>query len=134
MTKPTATVRNLTYARDLDLCVSCGAESPLSWQHRESSGSGGRGVKAPVLTAADGVTACVFCNVRFEADLQSLALAMGWKLRRNRGGMLACQIPFFDRNVHAWFLPNTTGQRTLVSAVEAAELLTAAGSIGLAVG
>lgn len=130
MTQPTQKVRHATYSRDGFSCVNCGSFDNLSWQHRESSGHGGRGAKAPELTTADGVTACLTCNMRFEADLQRKALALGWKLRRNRGGMTATELPFYDSNTAAWYLPDTQGYRAEVLAVEAVELLVAAGSIG----
>lgn len=126
MTAPTAKVREVTYKRDGYRCVSCGATWPLSWQHRSASGHGGRGSKAPKLTPADGVTACLPCNERFEADLQELALHNGWKLRRNRL-MAADEVPFYDRNLGGYFLPDVEGRAVLVPRAEAVELIEAAG-------
>lgn len=126
MTAPSQKVREATYRRDGYRCVSCGAQWPLSWQHRSASGHGGRGRKAPALTPADGLTACIPCNGRFESDLQELALHNGWKLRRHIL-MTADQVPFYDRNLGGYFLPDTEGRAHPVKAAEAIELITAAG-------
>lgn len=126
MTPPTKPVRDATYARDGYRCVSCGAQWPLSWQHRSASGHGGRGKKAPALTPADGVTACIPCNGRFESDLQELALHNGWKLRRNRL-MTADEVPFYDRNLGAYFLPDVEGRAHHIPKAQAVELIEAAG-------
>lgn len=134
MTTPTRTVRGLTYLRDGHRCVSCGAYAPLEWHHREASGHGGRGRKAPALTPADGLTACSRCNSGFEAELQEVALALGWKLRRNRGGMAAHDIPYFDRNVRGYFLPLVDGTRKPITHSFAVELLEAAGNLRRKVG
>lgn len=129
MTAPTQKVRGLTYLRDGHKCLACGSRDALSWQHRESSGHGGRGSKAPALTTADGCTLCIICNQSAEADGQSLALAMGWKIRRNRGGILARHIPMFDVNQRLWFLADDYGGRELCNPVTALELLSAAGNL-----
>lgn len=126
MTAPTQKVRAQTYERDGWRCLACGATTALEWQHRQASGHGGRGRKAPALTASDGITACTFCNASFEGEAQELALRMGWKVRRNT--LLACaQIPVFDRNTHSWWLVNIDGTRDPISEVEARELIEAAG-------
>lgn len=127
MTAPTEKVRTATYARDGFSCVCCGSFDGLSWQHRESSGHGGRGPKAPTLTTADGVTACLLCNQRFEHDLQQTALTLGWKVKRNRL-MPSHEIPFFNRNTREWYLPDVAGGKQRILPVNAAELLAAAGS------
>lgn len=129
MTAPRAAVRKATYRRDSNLCVTCGVTTGLQWQHREASGSGGRGRKAPALTAADGVTSCWSCNARYEADLQSMALRFGWKLRRNRGGILASQVPFFVRWCGEWWLPDDVGGKQVIGEAEALELVAVAGGI-----
>lgn len=128
MTPPTQRVRTLTYERDGFRCVSCGAMSGLEWQHREASGSGGRGKKAPPLTPADGVTTCTICNERYESDLQDLALSFGWKLRRFRGGIPAHEVPFLNRNTGEYWLPDTQGTKQIISKASAQELLAAAGA------
>lgn len=127
MTAPTQRVRTLTYERDGFRCVSCGSMQYLEWQHREASGSGGRGKKAPALTPADGVTSCSTCNPRYESDLQELALHSGWKLRKFRGGILSCNIPFFNRNTSEYWLPDIHGTKQVIHVALALELITAAG-------
>jgi hypothetical protein len=128
MTAPTQYVRTLTYERDGFACVSCGAMSNLQWNHRSSSGHGGRGKKAPKLTPSDGVTSCANCNPRYEADLQTKALASGWKLRRNR--LLAShEVPFWNRNTSEWWLPDADGGKQIIHASLALELIEAAGGL-----
>lgn len=129
MTAPSRRVRGLTYLRDGHRCVSCGAHTALEWNHREASGHGGRGKKAPELTPADGVTLCTTCNWGIEGHMQDLALSMGWKLRRNRGQMPARDIPYFDRNVRGYFLPLEDGTRKAITHTFAVELLEAAGNL-----
>jgi hypothetical protein len=127
MTAPTQKIRTATYIRDRFTCVACGAQEPLSWQHRESSGHGGRGRKAPPLTTADGVTLCLLCNQAAEADMQGLALQSGWKLRRNRGSIQSHQIPFWNRNTNLWALPDMDGGLQPINTALALELIDAAG-------
>lgn len=109
MTAPSTKVREATYKRDGYRCVSCGRRDGLQWNHRESSGAGGRGSKAPVLTPADGITSCWECNPAYEGRLQSKALANGWKIRRNRV-MASHEIPFYDAVIGGWFLPDVEGR------------------------
>jgi hypothetical protein len=126
MTAPTPRVRTLTFERDGFRCVSCGAWSELEWHHREASGMGGHGRKQPELTPADGLIACHSCNARYEADLQTLALARGWKLRRNRC-VQSFQVPFFNRNTNTWKLPDTKGGATEIESARAQMIIDAAG-------
>lgn len=128
MTAPTVKVREATYRRDLFRCVSCGTSDGLTWQHRAATGMGGAGKKANRLTAADGLTACVMCNMRFESDMQELALASGWKLRRHRGGIPASELPYRDAVTGLWWLPDTEGFRHQVTVVEAQRRLRAGGA------
>jgi hypothetical protein len=134
MTAPSAKVRKQTYLRDGSRCVNCGASSPLEWNHRESSGHGGRGRKAPPLTPADGVTSCGPCNSAFEHAGQAKALQLGHKIRRNRGSRLnpfpSHRIPYWDHTSQLWFLPDVDGGKTPIHNSLAQELLAAAGSIG----
>lgn len=129
MTAPSRVVRQLTYLRDGHRCVSCGAHSPLEWNHREASGHGGRGRKAPPLTTADGVTLCTLCNEGIEGHMQARALEMGWKIRRNRGDMAAHEIPYYDYTARGYFLPTRDGMRQRISRTLALELLDAAGNL-----
>lgn len=129
MTAPSRAVRGLTYLRDGHRCVSCGAFSPLEWNHREASGHGGRGKKAPPLTPADGVTLCTVCNGGLESYLQDAGLALGWKIRRNRGGVHAHEIPYFDFTARAYFFPLVDGLRVPVSETLAVHFLDVAGNL-----
>lgn len=129
MTAPTAKVRAATYLRDQHRCVSCGTQEGLTWQHRAATGMGGAGKRAAILTPADGLTACAVCNMRYEADMQELALASGWKLRRYRGGVPACELPYRDAMTGLWWLPDVEGFRHQVTAREAFSRLTRAGSV-----
>lgn len=101
VTAPSRQVRAWTYLRDGFRCLSCGARDGLSWQHREASGSGGRGVKAPELTTADGVTLCLLCNEGCEGAGQ-------------------------DR---CWYMPGEACVRVVVGWAVALELLDAAGNL-----
>lgn len=79
MTAPTTQTRASVYLRDGYRCVACGAVDGLTFQHRRAVGMGGsKNVPAPV----DGLTLCGSCNARCESDLQDMALANGWKVRR----------------------------------------------------
>lgn len=134
MTAPTRQVRGHTYLRDNHRCVAAAdgqCMGGLEWNHRESSGHGGRGSKAPALTTADGVTACSGHNARFESDMQSLALAMGWKLKRNRR-IAAADVPYFDTNDRTWYLPGIGSTRTAIIPALAQELVAAAGGLKVA--
>lgn len=82
MTAPTPVVRKQTYDRDGNRCAACGSWGPLEWNHRQSSGHGGRGRKAPSVTPVDGVVACAICNADFEGRLLRKALRYGWKVRK----------------------------------------------------
>ncbi|WP_022886390.1 hypothetical protein [Glaciibacter superstes] len=77
--EPTATVRKGTYKRDGYRCVSCGATSPLTFQHRRAVGMGGT-IHRPVIV--DGLTSCAFCNEAYEHGLQTVALLRGWKVKK----------------------------------------------------
>lgn len=79
MTAPTRETRADTYARDGFRCMMCGAVQPLSFGHRRAVGMGGSRVLPPPI---DGLTQCIPCNDRCEGDMQDLALANGWKVRR----------------------------------------------------
>lgn len=129
MTAATKKLRELVYSRDGRKCVECGTERNLSFGHREASGAGGRGSKAPALTAADGITQCLPCNQAAESYGQQKALHAGHKIRRNRGNIPASQIPVYYRSEDAWFLLDEFGKRFRTTPTHAAELLAAAGSL-----
>lgn len=132
MTAPTSEVRGATYLRDGFRCVSCGRSNGLQWQHRQASGLGGRGRKAPALTTADGVTSCYICNPRYESDMQQMALALGWKLLRNLGCIKPIEVPFYVKWERQWYLPGEGTDRTPIHPVLAAELIAATGVMAVA--
>lgn len=136
MTAPSAKLRGHTMLRDGFRCLKCGTTHDLQWQHREASGQGGRGSKAPKLTTADGVILCETDNNAAEAEGQDQALALGWKIRRNRGDIQSFQIPFFDCNDRTWYLPYAIPlggvdgpYRSEINAALAYDLLEAAGNL-----
>lgn len=128
MTAPSAVLRAAVYSRDLNRCVHCGTGEGLSFQHRVASGMGGRGKKAPPLSAADGLTACLSCNQRFESDLQERALASGWKVRKFTKWALR-DIPYLDGVTGLWWLADDEGFRHQVTRAEAFARLVGCGNI-----
>ena len=79
MSEPTKAIREGTYARDNYQCVSCARRDLLSYQHRAAVGMGGSKLKP---TFEMGLTACAFCNAKYESSLQRTALRFGWKIRK----------------------------------------------------
>lgn len=63
------------------------------------------------------------------ADLRAEGLAKGWKILRNRGGIPASQIPYFDFSTRTYYLPDVDGGRSAVLWSTALELLDAAGNL-----
>lgn len=131
MTPPTKSVRALTYLRDGFRCVACGSHDLLEWNHREASGHGGRGRKAPKVTPADGVSMCHRHNglLESDADFRVRGLTLGWKILRNRGAMQSHEIPYFDVNERVYYLPLVDGTRQQIPHALAQELLEAAGNL-----
>lgn len=129
MSAPSKVVRGQTLLRDGFRCLKCGRRDTLEWQHREASGQGGRGPKAPVPISADGVILCTVHNAEAESSGQDQALALGWKIRRNRGAMLAAEIPFFDCNDRTWYLPGVGSSRSPIHFALALDLLDVAGNL-----
>jgi hypothetical protein len=74
------------------------------------------------------VTLCLVDNQEAEGSSQELALANGWKTRRFTQ-LSGSEIPYYDRNQSAYFLPTTTGERVEVDPVRALDLLEAAGNL-----
>lgn len=129
MTAPTAKVRKATERRDVQ-CVALSGEcwGDLEWNHRENSGNGGRGSKAPRVTPADGVMLCHRHNHDLESDPHFLitGLHMGWKVKRNR--LIPTDgVPFYHRPSGEWRLPDTTGDYRVITPTLAVELIEAAG-------
>lgn len=129
MTAPSRKLRELVYARDGRRCVECGTDRDLTFGHREASGSGGRGKKAPPLTPSDGVTQCLTCNEAAESYGQEKALHSGHKIRRNRGGIPASKIPVYYRLEDIWRFLLEDGKRVRCTSGEAVTALGLAGSI-----
>jgi hypothetical protein len=120
---PTNRVRQGTYKRDHHQCVACGSTLALEYQHRRAVGMGGTKQRPGF---PDGVTACTFCNARFEADLQSLALSRGWKVRRNNP-LPNHLVPVFYTFEQEWFLLTADGDRAPLDATGLAEFRGLAG-------
>ena len=116
MTAPTTESRADTYKRDGFRCMMCGAIEPLSFGHRRAVGMGGSRVLPP---PTDGLTQCVPCNGRCESDLQDLALANGWKVRR--WVQSPERVPVFYPREFAWFRLEGT-HRVQVSSPVAMEM------------
>ncbi|OAN35079.1 hypothetical protein A4X17_11395 [Plantibacter sp. H53] len=72
---------------------------------------------------------CTGHNQALESDpaFQSMGKRMGWKLVRNRGSMLAKQIPFFNKSTGVWALPDELGNADPINTALALELIDAAG-------
>jgi len=71
---------------------------------------------------------CAHHNQLLEADAAFLqtGLRMGWKLKRNRL-MAAHEVPFYDRNLGGYFLPDVEGRAKSIPKALAVELIEAAG-------
>lgn len=121
MAKPTKAVRQAVYERDEFSCVSCGRTRSLSFQHRRATGSRG---SHDVATIADGLTACVECNMRYEGDLQDEALAKGWKVRywvRN-----PALVPYYHEGTGRWYvIAEDAPKRRAITRAHARELMLA---------
>lgn len=115
MVAPSARNRGLVLLRDGQRCVRCGVRtSPLEMQHRQAVGSGGSDIRPLPHQLA---TACSNCNWRFESDLQTEALACGWKVRRWVKD--ARRVPMFHKPRAAWGYLNALGGVLLLSSAEA---------------
>jgi hypothetical protein len=91
----------------------------LSFQHRIRDGMGGsRQLPPPV----NGLTACMSCNARYEADLQTVALAYGWKCKTFT---VPEHVPVYYPGEFQWYRLEGT-KRVRITAVVAHELMTAA--------
>lgn len=104
MAKPTAAVRRGVYERDGGACCSCGAVEALTFQHRRGSGMGGDPERP---TFSDGLTACALCNMRFESDLQTLALLNGWKVPRKVKN--PARVPYYHAATDRWYVLTDEG-------------------------
>ncbi|QPE04109.1 hypothetical protein IT882_12995 [Microbacterium schleiferi] len=104
MADPTPKVRRGVIERDGEACVSCGAQGPLTFQHRRASGMGGNPTRPGF---ADGLAACAICNMRFEGDLQTLALLNGWKVPR--GVKDPARVPYYHAATDRWYVITDEG-------------------------
>lgn len=106
MSAPTSAVRRAVYVRDVFRCVACHSHDPLTFQHRAAVGMGGSKIRPGVVA---GITLCIRCNQACEAEMQSLALASGWKIRRFASPEL---VPVRYPHEFGWFrLQGTTRVR-----------------------
>lgn len=132
MTKPSAKVRADTMTRDLHRCQAAdwSCFGGLQWQHREATGSGGRGRKAPAPTVEDGIILCKHHNADAEGKGQGAALRNGWKIRKFRGKppIPVTSIPWYDRTADAYYLPEGVTRRPIPHSL-ALELLELAGNL-----
>jgi hypothetical protein len=126
MTAPTARLRALVYRRD-GHCVACGVLDGWTFQHRQASGMGGRGKRAPQLVASDGLLMCAQHNQECESTGQDFALWAGWKLRRNLI-VPTWELPYWDAISGLWWLPDVDGFRMQVTRAEATRRLSEAGN------
>lgn len=116
MSAPTPLTRAAVYKRDGNRCVTCGEPSGLSFQHRRASGMGGSSIRPG---AADGVTACLPHNERYEGDLQATALAYGWKVRKWANPTL---VPLYVAHEWRWYRLEGT-ERIEITAVVALDMM-----------
>lgn len=118
MADPTPIVRAVTYERDGERCLSCGARRGLQYQHRDAVGMGGSKIR-PLLE--EGVTSCEVCNPAYEGALQMVALKYGWKVRgwvKKRFGTLSV-VPVYYVLERTWFRLTREGKRERLSQAEA---------------
>lgn len=97
MSKPTEEIRRGVYLRDGYRCVMCGALE-LTFQHRRAVQMGG---DRNLPTAVDGLALCMICNQACEHELQTKALANGWKVRK----WVTCpeRVPVYFPHEFAWY-------------------------------
>ena len=118
MADPTPVVRAVTYERDSEKCVSCGATTGLQYQHRQAVGMGGS-KRRPRLD--EGLTSCAACNPAYESTLQESALRFGWKVKK---WVKDCAlVPVYYPLERAWFRLSREGGRVRVSPDVALQLM-----------
>lgn len=116
MSAPTQRTREAVYRRDSYRCVSCNSSDALTFQHRRAVGMGGSRIPPSVV---DGLVLCATCNAACEAELQTTALAYGWKARRWTDPTM---VPVFYPHEHAWFRLEGV-QRIRVTAMVALDMM-----------
>jgi hypothetical protein len=118
MTAPTPAVWAATKQRDNEQCVSCNARHSLTFQHRRAVGNGGSKIKPSI---EDGLVACYLDNLSYEAEKQTVALAMGWKVRS--WVKHPEDVPVFYFNEHQWYVLDTMGGRTPITSATALRMM-----------
>lgn len=117
MSAPTQSVRDAVYDRDRNRCAACGTVDGLTFQHRRAVGMGGSKVRP---TAEDGLTLSGKCNDACEAEMQQLALAYGWKVKRWVTD--PSRVPVYYPHEFQWYrLEDTT--RIPITAVVALDMM-----------
>ena len=106
--------------RDGERCVSCGRSVDLTMQHRAAVGAGGTSFR---VGRAGLLTACGKCNPRYEHDLQTAALAYGWKIRT---WVLGGVVPVFYLHAGRWAVLAETGKLRVITTHQAARMMRAA--------
>ena len=120
MSAPTPETRSTVYERDHNRCVLCGAHNPLTFQHRQASGMGGRKARP---TFVEGLCLCSDCNDRCERDLQTKALAYGVKVRRWVDD--PADVPVLYPFIWGWARLTEDGMAIPISAKTAVEMMRA---------
>ncbi|GAB2567291.1 hypothetical protein [Leucobacter ruminantium] len=118
MTRPTAKVRSQMYARDKHRCAATGRSDALTHQHRRAVGMGGSKIR-PSIT--DSLTLSAEINERCERDLQVMALAYGWKVRKWVKD--PSSVPVYYRWQRGWAVLLETGDAMRITPEEAAEMM-----------
>lgn len=114
--RPTPSTRETVYTRDGNRCVACHTPDTLTFQHRRAVGMGG--TKNPPHPT-DGLVLCATCNTAAESNMQTLALAFGWKVRRWAN---PTRVPVYYPHEFAWYrLDGDT--RIPVGGVEAIDMM-----------
>lgn len=118
MSAPTPAVRRDMYERDGDQCVATGRRDNLTHQHRRATGMGGSKVR-PSIT--DSLTLTKEINDRCERDLQTMALAYGWKVRRWVKD--PADVPVFYPCRFGWARLTIGGEALPIHPAEAAQMM-----------
>jgi hypothetical protein len=118
MATPTTGIRQGTYTRDNNRCVSCTARTGLTFQHRRGVGAGGTKLSPSI---EDGLTACMTCNDSYENTRQAVALAMGWKVRR--WVKHPEYVPVFYFNERSWYVLSAGGRRDRIGVNAALKMM-----------
>lgn len=98
MSAPTPIVRRAVYERDNFRCVACDTTEDLTFQHRVATGMGGSKLRPGAVA---GLTLCLRCNQACEADMQTVALRNGYKVRRWAD---PSRVPVYYPHLFGWFV------------------------------